>query len=232
MKKSTEHISLWRYALLLLFVPGMFASCKDNSTGPGGNPGPGPDPDPVPASITAFSTSDELISAGETITLTWDVSGDAPITLTFEPGGTDVSGETSAEVTPDEETTYRLMAENEGGNDEAEVTVEMIAAGETAIEVDITGLPAGTVANVAITDHHTVMQWVKADRALTGLSAATYTVAASGVSVSGSTYLPDEDLQTLAVANDEIVSVQIVYNKVSGSIYATNPDVQACSGEI
>lgn len=227
MNISKEHKVIWRFALILLLAVGVFTSCEQ-STGPGDDNGPNPDTSPTAPSITSFSASDELVPAGETVTLSWEVSGDSPMTLTLEPEGTDVSGETSAEVTPEEETTYRLVAENEGGNDEAEVTVSVIADGETAAEISITGLPGSVQANVAVTDHNTLMQWVTVAGALTGLAPSTYTVAAGVVHTSSTTYLPDDNIQTISLGADEIVNIQVNYSEASGSLYETDPDVGAC----
>ena len=106
-KSKHRYLNIVNHALALLLVAGLLASCesltrsKDDSD---------PDPDTNAARITGFSASDDLVPAGETVTLSWEVTGDAPITLTLEPGGTDVSGQTETTVTPNETTTYRLIA--------------------------------------------------------------------------------------------------------------------------
>lgn len=229
-KNHTRRFLLTKLFAAFGLIVLIFVSCE-TSTGPGDDSEA--DADPESPEITSFSASDELVPAGETVTLSWEVSGDEPITLILEPEGTDVTGETSIEITPDEETTYRLLAENESGNDEAEVTVGVIEAGETALKVIVVGVPDGAEANVAVTDHNNLMQWVPAGGVLTDLSPATYTVSASGVHASGTTYLPDEGIQTVSVDEGEIVNVQVNYSEATGSLYATDPDVGGCAeGEL
>ncbi len=66
--------------------------------------------------INAFSASDTLIDAGQTITLSWNVS-DADI-LTINPGNIDVSNDPDQQiaVTVNEATTYSLTAINSDGS--------------------------------------------------------------------------------------------------------------------
>jgi len=223
-----QYLNLWYFILALLLIAGLLASCE-SLTGSKDDSDPDPDPDTNAARINSFSASDDLVPSGETVTLSWEVSGDAPVTLTLEPGGTDVSGQTETTVTPTETTTYRLIAENESGSDEAELTIDVIADGETAMEVTITGLPAGMDANIAVTDHESFMNWVTANEALTMLAPGTYTVAAAGVRVSGTTYLPNQDIQSVTVSDGQYVNLQVQYSEASGGIFATSPDVEACS---
>ena len=73
---------------------------------------------PVISSLTA---EPEEIEAGGSSVLSWVVSG--ATSLTLSPGGVDVTGETSWEVSPEVTTTYTLLAENSAGEDSREVTV-------------------------------------------------------------------------------------------------------------
>ncbi len=220
--------SVWRCVLILLLIAGLFTSCE-LSTGLDDDNGLDSDSTMAAAEITSFTASDDQVSAGETVTLSWEVAGDNPITLTLEPGDIDLSGETSTEVTPEEETTYRLTAENEAGSDEAEVTVDVTTESGTTSGISITGLPDEAAANIAITDHNSVMQWVTDSRALSGLAPATYTVAAGVVQASGTSYLPDEDVQTITFGEGENVDIQVNYSEASGNLFETEPDVGACN---
>ena len=227
--------NLFKYFISLLLIVGIIAGC-DQITGSGddNDESEQPDNDPEPqteaAVINSFTASDELISEGETITLSWEVSGDDPITLTLEPGNIDVSGETSRDVTPSEDTTYRLTAENDGGNDQSQVSVSVIPAGTVALEVEINGLPAGANANIVVTNNEDYMQWVSDNSALTDMSPGSYTVIAAPVTESGNTYIPDEDIQTVDVAKayTNTTFLQLNYTLSAESLYANEPDIQAC----
>lgn len=226
---------LWKYILIVLLLAGTIASC-DQITGSGDDsdttdpPESDPEPQVEAVSISNFSVSDDLISEGETVTLSWEVTGDEPITLTLEPGSINVSGETSRDVTPGEDITYRLIAENEAGSDQREVSVRVIPAGVVAIEVEVSGLPAGVKANIAVTDHEDYMQWVADNSALTELPSGSYTVIAAPVNSSGSSYIPSEYIQTVDVAKSYSTTslVQLNYNLSNESLYADQPDLQNC----
>src|SRR5215472_7896216 len=61
-----------------------------------------------PLQIISFTASPTLIAQGQSSTLSWDVTGGQQITI--EPGVGDVTGTTSAVVTPTVTTTYDLTA--------------------------------------------------------------------------------------------------------------------------
>ncbi|MEM7734535.1 MAG: hypothetical protein AAF267_01990, partial [Deinococcota bacterium] len=64
----------------------------------------------------------EEINEGESSTLSWDVSGSEPMTLTLEPSlPADVALTSPLEVSPTETTTYTLTATNSAGSDSREV---------------------------------------------------------------------------------------------------------------
>lgn len=75
--------------------------------------------------LTSFTSSSQLISAGSSVDLSWSVTGADSITL--DPGGVDVSGLATTNVTPAETTTYTLSATNGFGTSTAELEVEVLA---------------------------------------------------------------------------------------------------------
>lgn len=75
--------------------------------------------------ITSFSSSNELVQTGESVVLSWQVTG--ADSLTLNPGDTDVSEEASMEVSPSETTTYTLAATNAFGTTMASVNVAVIS---------------------------------------------------------------------------------------------------------
>jgi hypothetical protein len=101
----------------------------------GGTPTPEPDPDPEPEDvpvIESFTADGEealTVSAGETVTLAWTLSGGEAASVflsdsTVEDDLQDVTDEDgSLEVVLEETTTFGLVATNDAGQDTAEVTV-------------------------------------------------------------------------------------------------------------
>lgn len=90
------------------------------TTPPPSNPGPAP-------TISSFSASPLSITAGQTATLSWSVSG--ATTISIDNGVGDVSTLTSKAVSPAQTTTYRLTATNSTGSASASATVTVTAAG-------------------------------------------------------------------------------------------------------
>jgi uncharacterized protein YkwD len=84
-------------------------------------PGPGPT-GPV---ISSFTVNPSTITAGQTATLSWSVSGATAINI--DNGIGDVSTLTSKTISPAQTTTYRLTATNSGGSVSATVTVTVNA---------------------------------------------------------------------------------------------------------
>ena len=70
--------------------------------------------------IYSFTADDGLVDAGETVTLSWEVSGN---TTTLWLDGVDVTGQTSATVTPNGQEDYVFAATNTLGVAESAVTV-------------------------------------------------------------------------------------------------------------
>lgn len=73
--------------------------------------------------IVSFSAASNAIVSGESTTLTWNVTGSTPVTLTIDQGVGDVSGTNSTSVAPTATTTYTLTATDNDGTAEAKVTV-------------------------------------------------------------------------------------------------------------
>lgn len=80
--------------------------------------------------IATFSASQNTVQAGQSTTLTWQVSGSSPITLTLSPEPGDVTGRSSVVVNPTETTTYVLTANNNRGTRTKEV--EITVSGQTS----------------------------------------------------------------------------------------------------
>jgi uncharacterized protein YkwD len=76
---------------------------------------------PPAPTINSFTASATTITAGQSTTLAWSVTGG--VTLTLDNGIGDVSSLTSKTVTPSATTTYTLSAANSGGTVTAKVTV-------------------------------------------------------------------------------------------------------------
>ncbi|MBN1691401.1 MAG: hypothetical protein JW901_10285 [Dehalococcoidia bacterium] len=86
--------------------------------------------------INKFSASQGSVPAGQSVTLSWDVSDATRVTLQPEIGTVDSSGTRS--VTPSVSTTYKLMASNDAGASSREVTVNVGAAVTGAADLVIT----------------------------------------------------------------------------------------------
>ena len=72
-------------------------------------------------SITNFTASDTSVSSGDSVTLSWEISG-SPTEVTLTPDGSVVTGNSKV-VNPAQTTTYVLTAKNDGGTDTEELTV-------------------------------------------------------------------------------------------------------------
>jgi uncharacterized protein YkwD/chitodextrinase len=80
-------------------------------------------------SVASFSASPSAITAGQSATLIWNVTGAA--TITIDNGVGTVSSATSAKVAPTKTTTYTLTASNTVGSVTARVAVTVAAAADT-----------------------------------------------------------------------------------------------------
>ncbi len=77
----------------------------------------------APMPTVSISASSEIITKGESITLTWSTT-DADA-CNIEPGIGDVAGSGTLVVTPDQDTVYAIRATGSGGTAEASVHVEV-----------------------------------------------------------------------------------------------------------
>jgi PKD repeat protein len=78
-----------------------------------------------PPTIGAFQAIPNDIFAGDATTLTWNVAGADPVTLTIDHSVGDVSSESSVQVSPPATTTYTLTASNTAGSASATTTVNV-----------------------------------------------------------------------------------------------------------
>jgi hypothetical protein len=100
----------------------------------------------IAPTITSFQATPDTVLAGGTTTLSWTVSGDAPITLELTPDVGDVSGSNDVQVSPDTTTTYTLTATNDVGSDSAPLTVTVQPVVELqGIVIGMNGLPAAGI---------------------------------------------------------------------------------------
>lgn len=82
-----------------------------------------------PPEILAFTVSRDLITRGETVSLSWATYSTSA--LRMDPGGLDVTGATRLDVAPTSDTTYTLTAFNITGRSvEARVSVRVVAPPE------------------------------------------------------------------------------------------------------
>jgi hypothetical protein len=89
------------------------------TTAKGGSPTPTPTPTPTPPPpgfpvIASFTASPIKITPGQSSTLSWTVTG--ATSLKLDPGGINVTGQTSRSVSPSATTTYQLTATNNVGS--------------------------------------------------------------------------------------------------------------------
>jgi hypothetical protein len=90
-------------------------------------------PAPSAPVITLFSADPQVIDAGGTSTLTWEVSN--ATTVSISPGVGSVALIGTFVVSPEETTTYTLTASNAAGNVTANVNVTVSSALQKAIDV-------------------------------------------------------------------------------------------------
>ena len=90
-------------------------------------------PAPSAPVITSFLADPQVIDAGGTSTLTWEVSN--ATTVTISPGVGSVALIGTFVVSPEETTTYTLTASNTAGNVTANVNVTVSSALQKAIDV-------------------------------------------------------------------------------------------------
>ncbi|CAA6692117.1 Unannotated [Lentimonas sp. CC19] len=81
--------------------------------------------EPVPE-VISFTADAPYLVVGESVVLRWETA--YATTLTLDPGGIDVTGTTSLELTPTVETTYTLTASDGALNDDASTTIKFMPA--------------------------------------------------------------------------------------------------------
>lgn len=86
--------------------------------------------------ISRFTATPDTISAGQAVTLSWEVSGATRVTLQPEIGTVPNSGTRS--ITPPATTTYKLIASNDAGATTRELTINVGAAVSGAPDLIIT----------------------------------------------------------------------------------------------
>lgn len=122
----------------LLVALAAVAGCSRGTTGSGGGSA-GQTAAPV---ISSFSASPSTITAGQSSTLSWSVTGATSVTLSGQSGAA-VSPVT---VSPTSTTTYTLTATNAGGTVTATATVTVNAAPTTFSLTVVNGYGSGTYA--------------------------------------------------------------------------------------
>jgi peptidoglycan-associated lipoprotein len=87
-------------------------------------PAPPPPPPPAPAPTASLTANPNTITAGQSTTLIWQTNHATDVSID-QLGKVDPSG--SRSVTPTESTTYRLVARNDSGTQEATARVTVTA---------------------------------------------------------------------------------------------------------
>lgn len=83
-------------------------------------PSPPPPPPPLPI-INLFSAAPQFITAGQSVMLTWNVTGAKSVTI--QPTVNDVETIGTTQVSPSQSTAYTLIATNDGGSVTSYVTI-------------------------------------------------------------------------------------------------------------
>ena len=91
-----------------------------------------------------------------------------------------------------------------------------------AIAVSVSGLPQGTNATVVVTGPNSFSQTATATTTLTNLTPGTYTISASSVTVSGTTYAPSPATRTVNVSASLVAqAAAVAYTSQAGSLTLT-----------
>ncbi len=108
--------SQWTKVVVALAVVMMVSACGKKKAAPP----PPPPPPPAPAPTASLTANPNTINPGQATTLTWKTDYATSVTID-QIGGVDPSG--SRTLMPSESTTYRLIAKNQTGTQEATARV-------------------------------------------------------------------------------------------------------------
>jgi len=192
-------------------------------------------PSPSPASgssaptVTSFIATPSTINAGQSTTLSWQVTG--ATTLSVDGGVGNVTGLTSKTVAPAQTTIYTLTAANSAGSVTSRVTVTVNAAGDTqaptrpsltsatvksATEVDLTW--TASTDNVGVTGYQILRN-----------GAAVVTVPNTVLSFADITASPQSSYSYTVKAFDAAKNYSVVSNTITVQTPAL-PVVNSCPG--
>ncbi len=116
--------SQWTKVVVALAIVLAISACGKKKAAPP----PPPPPPPAPAPTASLTANPNAISAGQATTLIWKTDYATDVSID-QIGKVDPSG--SRTVTPSESTTYRLVAKNETGSQEATARVTVTASTTT-----------------------------------------------------------------------------------------------------
>ncbi len=108
---------------------------------------PQPTNTPKPPTIAYFSADRTTIQAGESVTLSWDLSNAKAAYLRYEDVEQGVVAPGSRAVSPAGTTIYTLIARNDGGETTAEVSITVLSVSETPVATNtplVMATPAAT----------------------------------------------------------------------------------------
>jgi hypothetical protein len=97
---------------------------------------PVPTNTPEPPDIAYFNADRETINAGESVTLSWDLSDATAAYLRYEGNDEGVVAPGSKTVSPSTTTVYTLIARNDGGETTVELTISVIPITDTPALTD------------------------------------------------------------------------------------------------
>lgn len=118
---------------------GLAALAAATACGGGGGGGGGGTPGPSLPAIAAFTVSPASVAQGQPATLAWSVSGATALALDA-PGGGNVLGLSSLQVTPSQTTVYTLSASNTAGTVSRTVTLTVVPPPDLALAFGTPGL--------------------------------------------------------------------------------------------
>jgi peptidoglycan-associated lipoprotein len=120
LEDEVKHSTTKWISLVVILAGAMFmGACKKKAAPP-----PPPPPPPPPAPTASLSANPDTIQRGQSTTLTWQTQNATEVTL--EGIGT-VAANGTRSVSPEDSTTYRLIAKGAGGTQEATARVTVLA---------------------------------------------------------------------------------------------------------